>query len=358
MIKASSCRSKRSAAKQVKCHDQDSADQYFIPYPMQRRSLLSSSSLALAVSPLLSFGTTLPTSASEEPSNSRVLIVDNNRRSEDQSKNATLSYTTISDALQDARAGDTVLITTPGIYRERLLISTSVCIEAATDIVDDGKIVEIAWETDNPYESTVTCHANGSETTSIYLKNLVLSHKSPSIANNYAVYVYETSNATGKLCIGIENCDITSSTGSGIGIEGVDVEVSVSNCMIHRCARNGLMIFGSSSDVSLDNDVQQGTGSVGIRGCIIEGNALHGMLVRDDARPVVIENSIQNNKGYGLVLQGCSGEYRYNTLQRNGLGGVAFHGVDSLNGKNEEIPAVLLGSNTILDRKKVEERKV
>lgn len=41
----------------------------------------------------------------------------------------------------------------------------------------------------------------------------------------------------------LEQCDITSSSGVGVGVEGADV--GLINCSIHDCERHGVAVFGS-----------------------------------------------------------------------------------------------------------------
>ncbi len=65
-------------------------------------------------------------------------------------------------------------------YRERLLISKQVTIEAAT-----GARPVVEWRTKEPYECTVgSCSPTGAT-----LRGLTIRHASKSVANNYAVFL-------------------------------------------------------------------------------------------------------------------------------------------------------------------------
>ena len=64
-------------------------------------------------------------------------------------------------------------------YAERLVITRPVTISSLP-----GAAVEVAWETPEPYQSTVECSGVAGE---VVLRGLRVRHASPSIANNYAV---------------------------------------------------------------------------------------------------------------------------------------------------------------------------
>ena len=45
----------------------------------------------------------------------------------------------------------------------------------------------------------------------------------------------------------MQGCDITSGTGSGVGLEGG--QLTVSGCRIHQCKQHGIALFNSLEDV-------------------------------------------------------------------------------------------------------------
>ena len=57
-----------------------------------------------------------------------------------------------------------------------------------------GAQVTVEWRTKSPYESVVQCSASGAK-----LEGLTLRHSSPSVANNYAVYVQVMSQQLGVM---------------------------------------------------------------------------------------------------------------------------------------------------------------
>ena len=210
------------------------------------------------------------------------------------------AITTISRALEIAQPGDTIIISS-GKYAERLLIDKAVTLAAAP-----GATVEISWQTEEHYESTIVCTAEEGVT----LERIIIRHASPSVANNYAVQLINSGAR-------VDGCDISSATGSGVGVEG-GAQPHIINCTIHDCARSGIMIFADLEGNSV--------GTAVVRDCIVMNNALHGVLVRDGAAPVVGGgNIIQGNGGYGLALQGCGGVYKGNVVKGNRKGEVAVN---------------------------------
>jgi hypothetical protein len=83
--------------------------------------------------------------------------------------------------------------------------------------------VEVAWRTEQPYESVVDCTALGCT-----LDGLNLRHASKSVANNYGVYIHDGSDLV------MRGCDIRSDTGSGVGIEGASPMLTGCRCVCGR----------------------------------------------------------------------------------------------------------------------------
>jgi hypothetical protein len=59
--------------------------------------------------------------------------------------------------------------------------------------------------------------------------------------NNQTLHHYAASVQAGSITL--EQCDITSSSGVGVGVEGAAVRLK--GCHIHDCERHGLAVFGS-----------------------------------------------------------------------------------------------------------------
>jgi len=215
----------------------------------------------------------------------------------------------IASAIAAAKPGATVYIP-GGIYNERLVLDKSIHLTAVP-----GERVEVVWETSQPYESTI--EVMGKQGDTIIIGGLSVRHASPSIANNYAVHILEGAY------VQIEGCDVTSSTGSGVGMEGDHVEVA--NCHIHDCARSGAMLFGDFESSGRSSQ------RMCLRNCAIERNKLHGIVVRDGAAPIVKGNADRSNGGYGLALTDCGGSYENNVIVNNKQGVLAYYLLDGIN---------------------------
>jgi len=204
------------------------------------------------------------------------------------------TYRSINAALTAAEDGDHIVVEA-GTYKERLLISKAVSIEAAP-----GAQPVVEWRTGKPYECTV----GSVGPTGAVLRGLTIRHASKSVANNYAVFL-QTSN------LELRECDITSSTGAGIGIEG-GIPI-VRQCVIHNCERQGIACFSE-------------LGSEGGGGNIVKtqlvGNKGDGILVRDGADPIVLACSMTGNGGHGATLRSCHGDYANNIIVGNKQGSV------------------------------------
>lgn len=214
---------------------------------------------------------------------------------------SSFEYPTITSALESANSGDVIELEAGASFRERLIITKPVSVRSASS--SPHRPAAVVWDTKQPYESTIEIAADG-----VSISDLTIHHSSPSIASNYAIKCID--------CLAsIENCDVSSSTGTAVGIEGGVIEVTL--CNIHDCKRNGVIIVPTL----------EGHGGISrIEGCNIVRNGLHGVLVRDGASAIVRDNCIADNGGFGLALQEAGGEYSgNNSLTSNTAGAIAVH---------------------------------
>lgn len=160
-------------------------------------------------------------------------------------------------------------------YETRLMLDKPITIKSG-----EGGAVDVVWITEQPYESTVTCCGPG-----IHLRGLNIVHRSPSIANNYAVHLVNSTESS------INDCDISSVSGSGIGIEGGQSLV-LQNSQIHDCKLNGILI-ASNIEGELGCDLI-------IESCTIDRNGKDGVLMKSADGARVVDCSISENRGYGL----------------------------------------------------------
>lgn len=176
----------------------------------------------------------------------------------------------------------------------------------------------LVWETQQPYQSTLECAADG-----IVVEGLTIRHYSKSVANNYGVFVRDGSAR-------LSGCDVSSRSGVGIGVEGACAVID--GCDVHDCERHGIAIFGGAEDGASSDEPGPLSGGGGtcvtaVRGCSIRGNKGNGMLVRDGAAPTVEANRITGNREYGVQVQDSSGRYGPgNNTGGNGKGDISIQG--------------------------------
>ena len=120
----------------------------------------------------------------------------------------------------------------------------------------------------------------------VSISGLTVRHSSRA-AQSYGIYVHSPSRS-----VKFQNCDVVSSSGSGIGVEGGNV--TVLSCTIHDCKNHGVLYAGSGA-----------TGRV--KRCIIEKCKGSGLLLRNGASPTLSNNLIQSNGEYGAALIDCRG---------------------------------------------------
>lgn len=69
----------------------------------------------------------------------------------------------------------------------------------------------LEWRTDDPYQSVIEVSGPN---VSVTLRRLNIKHYSKSVANNYAVYLHDEATLI------LEDCEVESASGSGLGVEG------------------------------------------------------------------------------------------------------------------------------------------
>lgn len=177
-----------------------------------------------------------------------------------------------------------------------------------------GSVVEVVWETQEPYQSTLSFSPPDSEPAGTassqpaVVQGLTIRHYSKSVANNYAVFL-QNSN------VRLEDCDISSSSGAGVGIEGAQPQLK--KCNVHDCERHGVAIFGGM--------LGEPGGGV-LQDCTIAGNKSNGVLIRDGATPVLKSNRIAGNKQYGVFIADAAAEFTKNEVKGNKQGSIAVRG--------------------------------
>ena len=212
-------------------------------------------------------------------------------------------YSTIAAAVAAAPVGAKVLIKS-GTYIEQVKIKQSVTLEAEPGTV-------LSWFSDKPYEAALTIDLGQSAVAAdVLVSGLTIRHASPSIAQNYAVFVPQQSReANPSSLVALRDCDVSSSSGSGVGVEGG--AVTLDHCRVHDCKNHGVSFLGR-------------TARGAIRRCSIESNKLNGVLLRDSAAPILEANKLNGNQLYGAAFIDCRGRYlEGNVAKGNGKGAVS-----------------------------------
>ena len=135
----------------------------------------------------------------------------------------------------------------------------------------------------HPYVSVLQCSGGSGP---IRLRGFSVTHLSPSVANNYAVYLIDGDD----ICL--EELDIQSETGTGVAIEGGRVRVQ--DCMIHDCASNGIGIFSTIVGEDASRSTIQGKRNV--------RNRRNGVLIKGAGSPVLESNHVEYNREFGINI--------------------------------------------------------
>ena len=125
----------------------------------------------------------------------------------------------------------------------------------------------LVLDTDEHYVPAVAISSSGAR-----VEGLRIRHRSPSVANNYAVYLRGASDAT------LSGLSISSETGTGLAIEGGRGTIRVSDCDIHDNKNNGIGLFGDGDDAGEDVDV--GRLEIVIEGTTIDRNGKEAVVGR------------------------------------------------------------------------------
>ena len=267
----------------------------------RRRVAAAASALAVAL-PLLPARARAAGSLTDEQGR---YVVDPKRAAaglEDPLAEPTGAYSTISAAVAVAPSGATILVR-PGTYTERVRLTRSVKL-----LADKGAVLN--WKSDKPYEAALTIDlSEAAGASQVLVEGLAVTHFSPSIAQNYGVYVPALSAAANaESRIELRGCQVSSGSGNGVGIEGGDV--TLSSCLVSGCKYHGVVFVGPTARGAM-------------RDCLVEKSKLNGVLVRDGAYPTLEGNQWVANGQYGLQLVDCrSRQYEKNAASKNGKGAV------------------------------------
>eukprot|EP00889_Picochlorum_renovo_P008182 jgi/Picre1/35212/NNA_002674.t1 len=155
-------------------------------------------------------------------------------------------------------------------------LKDTLTIEKPLTLRGSGASSRLSVFSSKPYKSVIKCSSGP-----IHLQGFSVTHSSPSVANNYAVYLVDANE------VSLEDLDIQSETGTGIAIEGGG-KVLVKDCVIHDCASNGIGIFS--------NIVGDDASNTAIQGTRIIRNGRNGVLIKGAGSPL-LESIVLNPTG-------------------------------------------------------------
>ncbi|KAF2393282.1 right-handed parallel beta-helix repeat-containing protein [Pseudomonas frederiksbergensis] len=244
-------------------------------------------------------------------------------------------FTTISEALKVAKAGDQILVR-PGTYQEAIVI------DKPLEIIGDGPIGEVVIESKNA--TTVRFHSTMGR-----LSNLVLRQM-----GSEKYFCIDISQ--GRL--DVDGCDITSKKLSGVSVRS-GASPQFRRNRIHSCGQSGVLIREGSSGTFEDNEifgnffsnvfVKAGANPTFRRNRIFEskqsgiyifeqgyglfednevfGNGTVAVIIKDDGGPVIRRNRLYESKKHGVLVSACGlGSIEDNEIFGNGRAGVLVEG--------------------------------
>jgi len=204
----------------------------------------------------------------------------------------------INEALLTTPAGATLRIH-PGVYKERVVIDKQVDL-VAVEGEGAGRVL-LKHVTPNPYESTLEIAADG-----VTIQGLQIRHSSPSVANNYAVFLRGGA-------VSLLDCDLCSVSGSAVGLEGGRHRLE--RCRFQGAKSHGLAVYG---DLYGEQD-----SLADVTGCTLVGNGGNGVLVRGPNVTLLLSDStIKDNFGFGLRLADCESVLANNDISGNKKGSI------------------------------------
>ena len=146
----------------------------------------------------------------------------------------------------------------------------------------------LVLDTDEHYVPAIAIATSGTR-----VEGLRIRHRSPSVANNYAVYLRNASDAT------LSGLSISSETGTGLAIEGGRGAIRISDCDIHDNKNNGIGLFGDL-DGGEDGDV--GRLEIVVEGTAVDRNGKEAVVGRGLGERVAVRISTRD----GLIRGGIN----------------------------------------------------
>ena len=216
-------------------------------------------------------------------------------------------YTSISEAIKNAAAGTRISVR-PGVYNESIEINKHV------EIIGDGPISQVVVE-------TADANCISMKTDTALVRGLTLRNRASSSDNKY----YAVSIGQGELTL--EDCDISSSALTAVGIFNSGTRAIIRRCRVHDCLESGMYFYDSA----------RGT----VEDCDVFNNGYANISIKDGADPTIKNSRIYNGKS--------SGVYSYKngkgTIEDSRIYGNAYSGVSISEGGDPFINRCKINNN-------------
>jgi hypothetical protein len=198
-------------------------------------------------------------------------------------------YTSISEALKNAPLGARINVR-PGVYNESIEIDRDV------EIIGDGPATQIIVET---IDNNCLYIKSGK----VLVRGLTLRNRMTNKDNKY----YAVTISGGELQL--EDCDVTSSSLTGVGVYGIGTRAFIRRCRVHDCTESGIYFYRNAG------------GSV--EDCDVFNNGFANISVKEGSDPTIRNSRIYNSKSSGVYVY-LNGK---GTIEDSSIYGNTFSGV-------------------------------
>lgn len=203
------------------------------------------------------------------------------------------NYTTIGEALKQARPGDRILVR-PGLYKEGLILDRSV------EIVGDGPVSDVIIE-------STGLHCIQMQTDYAVVRGLTLRERASSSTSSREQPFFAVDIPQGRLFL--DQCTISSETRIGVAVHGAEANPILWRCTIRQSKGTGILFY------------EQGRGI--IEECDIAGHGLAGIGITQKSNPHILRCTIHHGKQDGIyVSEQGAGTIEECTISHNQRAGI------------------------------------
>ncbi|MCA1557017.1 MAG: right-handed parallel beta-helix repeat-containing protein [Acidobacteria bacterium] len=201
-------------------------------------------------------------------------------------------YTTITEAIKNAPVGARISVR-PGVYNESVKITRDV------EIVGDGPIAQIIVE-------AVDAESVNVVSSKALVRGLTLRNR---VTGKEKKYFAVTVSEGGELKL--EDCDVTSSSLTGVGAYGPGTKAFIRRSRIHDCAESGIYFYKSATGVVED--------------CDVFNSGYANISIKEGGDPAITKSRIYNSKSSGVyVYLNGKGRIEDSSIYGNAYSGVAI----------------------------------